>query len=58
MNIVKTTIITGLALFLTVGIAGADELDDMEITIRVVEHDDDIVFPQAGHTSSARSRTS
>jgi hypothetical protein len=42
MDIVKISIIAGFALFLTVGIAGADELDDMEITIRVVEHDDDI----------------
>ena len=41
MNIVKTSIIASFALFLTTGIAGADELDDLEVTVRVVETDDD-----------------
>ena len=42
MNKIKTSIIAGFALFLAAGIAGADELDDLEVTIRVVEHDDDL----------------
>lgn len=43
MNVVKISIIAGFTLFLATGIAGADELDDLDVvTIRVVETDDDI----------------
>ncbi|WP_455199379.1 hypothetical protein [Kaarinaea lacus] len=42
MKSVNTLIIAGFALFLTTGIAGAVEMDDLEVTVRVVESDDDV----------------
>ncbi|WP_455217144.1 hypothetical protein [Kaarinaea lacus] len=42
MKSVNTLIIAGFALFLTTGIAGAVELDDLEVTVRVVESGDDV----------------
>jgi hypothetical protein len=42
MKMIKISIIAAFTLFLTTGIAGADELDDLDVTIRVVETDDDV----------------
>ena len=39
MKLVQTTIIAGLSFFLSTGISFAAELDDIELTIRVVETD-------------------
>ncbi|MCF6255219.1 MAG: hypothetical protein L3K25_02775 [Gammaproteobacteria bacterium] len=40
MKIVQTSIIAGLAFFLSVGISFGADLDDIDFTIRVVESDD------------------
>ena len=40
MKLIKSSLIAGFALFLTTGIAGAVEMDDLAITIRVIETDD------------------
>ncbi len=42
MGMIKTSIVAGFALLLTTGIAGAADLDDLDVSIRVVEADDDI----------------
>ena len=40
MKLVQTTIIAGLSFFLSTGISFAVDMDDIELTIRVVETDD------------------
>ena len=40
MKLVQTTIIAGLTFFLSTGISFAVDMDDIELTIRVVETDD------------------
>ena len=40
MKWVQTTIIAGLAFFLSAGISFAAEMDDLDLTIRVIETDD------------------
>ena len=40
MKLVQTTIIAGLSFFLSTGISFAADMDDIELTIRVVETDD------------------
>lgn len=40
MKLVQTTIIAGLSFFLATGISFAADMDDIELTIRVVETDD------------------
>jgi len=40
MKIVQTSIIAGLAFFLSIGISFGADLDDIDFTIRVVESDD------------------
>ena len=56
MNRIISSIIAGFTLFLAAGIAGADELSDLEVTIRVVEHDDDL--NEAEHELSLPNLTS
>ncbi len=41
MKMIKLLIITSFSLFLMTGIAAADDLDDLEVTIRMMESDDD-----------------
>lgn len=40
MKLVQTTLIAGLSFFLSTGISFAVDMDDIELTIRVVETDD------------------
>lgn len=40
MNWVQTAIIAGLSFFLSAGISFAAEMDDLDLTIRVIESDD------------------
>jgi len=42
MKMIKTSIIAGIALFLTTGIVSAAELDDLDVTVRVVGSGDDV----------------
>jgi hypothetical protein len=42
MNMTRTLLIAVFALFLTTGIAGAADLDDLDVSIHVVGQDDDI----------------
>lgn len=62
MKLVQTTIIAGLAFFLSTGISFAVEMDDIELTIRVVETDDieeihnEISLPSAA-SDTAREHT-
>ena len=57
MGMIKTSIIAGFILLVTTGIAGAADLDDLDVSIRVVETDDDInefehELSLPGHTSN------
>jgi hypothetical protein len=40
MKLVQTTIIAGLSFFLSTGISFAADMDDLDLTIRVIETDD------------------
>lgn len=40
MKLVQTTIFAGLAFFLSAGMSFAAEMDDLDLTIRVIETDD------------------
>ena len=42
MNMIRTLLIAVFVLFLTTGIAGAADLDDLDVSIHVVGQDDDI----------------
>ena len=42
MKMIKLLVIASFTLFLMTGIAGADELDDLDVTIRMMESDDDV----------------
>jgi hypothetical protein len=40
MKLVQTTIIAGLSFFLSTGISFAADMDDLDLTIRIIETDD------------------